>query len=566
MSADLDLAIRGGSVVDGTGALRYRADVGVRDGRIVEVGDVTGTAVTEVDASGCIVSPGFIDPHTHLDAQLCWDPAARPSSLHGVTTVVLGLCGFGVAPCPPGGGEYLLRSLEVVEEIPYDSTVLGVPFGWSSWPEYFDYVGSLALTVNVAGFVPHSALRYHVMGDRARGETATPADRDALAAELRRSLDAGAVGFATSRGPNHVDAFGDPVPSRSADDDELQALVAECRGRVWQINIETKFSGDAEGLLAEVDRYAGWSAAAGARLSWTPLHAEPGTTLWRQVIARNDALNRRPGFVVAPQVAASPITTVFRFDEFSFFAFVPGWEALTRGFYDLGPGERVARLQDPAVRARLRQMPADPAAMFAPNLSTWMVLASPSRPQAEGRTVEDLGLDRRLDAIDALLELIAADQLRTLIQVPAVNRDHDAAATLIADSHTLLGLGDAGAHIRTINNFSYPSEVLAVLVRDEGRIDLETAINRLTARPADVLGLADRGRIGVGLVADLVVLDLDDLALGPLTVRHDLPGDAPRIFQDARGYRGVVVHGALTLEDGQPTGRAPGQLVRCAAG
>ena len=195
-----------------------------------------------------------------------------------------------------------------------------------------------------------------------------------------------------------------------------------------------------------------------------------------------------------------------------------------------------------------------------------MVLASPSRPEAEGRTVEDLGLDQGLDAIDALLELIAADQLRTLIQVPAVNRDHDAAATLIADSHTLLGLGDAGAHIRTINNFSYPSEVLAVLVRDVGRIDLETAINRLTARPASVLGLADGGRIGVGLVADLVVLDLDDLALGPLAVRHDLPAGAPRIFQDARGYRGVVVNGALTLEDVQPTGRAPGQLVRSAAG
>lgn len=564
MSGDLDLAIRGGSVVDGTGAPRFRADIGVRNGVIVEVGEPVGSATTEVDAAGCVVTPGFIDPHTHLDAQLCWDPAARPSSLHGVTTVVLGLCGFGVAPCAPGGSEYLLRSLEVVEEIPYESTVRGVPFDWSSWVEYFQYVGNLALTVNVAGFVPHSALRYYVMGERARGNAATAADRDALVTELRRSLEVGAVGFATSRGPNHVDVFGDPVPSRFADDDELRALVAACRGRVWQINVETKFSGDAAGLIAEVDRYASWTADAGARLSWTPLHAEPGTTVWREVVARNTVLNQAPDLVVAPQVAASPITTVFRFDEFSYFAFVPGWGDVTTGFFDLSPGEKIARLQDPELRRRLRSAPVDPAAMFTPDFSTWTVLAAPSRPAAEGHAVADLSAARDVHPVDALLDLITADELRTLIQVPAVNRDHDAAATLIADSNTLLGLGDAGAHVRTINNFSYPSEVLSVLVRDEGRVDLETAINRLTSRPASVLGLPDRGRIGVGLAADLVVLDLDQLDLGPLTVRHDLPGEASRLFQDARGYRAIVVNGVVTLEDGEPTDRAPGELVRSA--
>src|SRR5260370_29620762 len=334
VSPYLDLAIRGGSVVDGTGAPRFRADVGVGGGVIVEVGETVGSAVTDVDAAGCVGTPGFIDPHTHLDAQLCWDPAARPSSLHGVTTVVLGLCGFGVAPCRPGGSEYLLRSLEVVEEIPYESTVRGVPFDWSSWVEYFHYVGGLPLTVNVAGFVPHSALRDHVMGERARGDAATATDRDALVGELRQSLDAGAVGFSTSRGPNHVDAFGDPVPSRFADDDELRALLSTCRGGAWQVNVETKFSGDAAGLIAEVDRYASWSAAAGTRLSWTPLHAEPGTTIWREVVARNAVLNQQPGLVVAPQVAASPITTVFRFDEFSPVAFVPGWADLTSGWFE----------------------------------------------------------------------------------------------------------------------------------------------------------------------------------------------------------------------------------------
>jgi N-acyl-D-aspartate/D-glutamate deacylase len=255
---------------------------------------------------------------------------------------------------------------------------------------------------------------------------------------------------------------------------------------------------------------------------------------------------------------------VFRFDEYSPVAFVPGWADLTAGFFDLDPGQRIARLRDPELRRRLRAAPVDPTAMFTPDFSTWIVLAAPSRREAEGRSVADLGTVRHAHPVDALCDLVIADQLQTLVQVPAVNRDHDAAAPLITDSFTLLGLGDSGAHVRTINNFSYPSEVLSVLVRDEGRVELETAINRLTSRPATILGLPNRGRIAVGLAADLVVLDLEELDLGPLTVRHDLPGDAPRIFQDARGYRAIAVNGVVTLEDGEPTGRSPGELVRSA--
>jgi N-acyl-D-aspartate/D-glutamate deacylase len=256
---------------------------------------------------------------------------------------------------------------------------------------------------------------------------------------------------------------------------------------------------------------------------------------------------------------------VFRFDEFSYLAFVPGWGALTDGFYDLDAGDKLERLRDPGVRARLRDAPVDPTAMFTPDLSRWIVLASPSRPDAQGRPVGELGVERRGHPVDVLCDLIAADELRTLIQVPAVNRDHDAVATLIRNSHTLLGLGDAGAHVRTINNFSYPSEVLAVLVRDEGRVDLETAINRLTDRPASVLGLPDRGRIQAGYAADLVVVDLDSLDLGPIMISHDLPGGAPRIVQDAHGYRAIAVNGVVTLMDGEPTGRTPGALARSVA-
>ena len=561
MSPSLDLAVRGGVVVDGTGAPGRRADVGVRAGRIVEVGPLSEAATRTVDATGCVVVPGFIDPHTHLDAQLCWDAAARPTCLHGVTSVVIGLCGFGVAPCPPRGGEYLLRSLEVVEEIPFETTEQGVPFDWESWTEYRAFLGRQALGVNVGALVPHSALRYAVMGERARGAVATADDRSALAAELSRALAGGALGFATSRGPNHVDAFGDPVPSRFADDAELQALVAACRGKVWQINVRTKFSGDARGLTDEVSAYAAWSAEAGARLTWSPLHAEPGTDTWADVVRHNRRLNQSPGTVVAPQVATAPITTTFRFDRFSHVAFVPGWDALVRGFFDLDAASKLRRLANPAVRASLRDARVDPAAMFAPAFDAWVLLVCPSEPDAIGQSLAAVARRRHVHPIDALCDLAVADQLATVVQVPAVNRDAVAAVSLLTDRHTLVGLGDAGAHVMSIINFSFPSQVLTRFVRDDASVPLEVAVSRMTARPAAVLGIADRGRIATGLAADLAVIDLEGLRVGRLQVTRDLPGAAPRLYQDARGYRMVAVNGTITIEDDQPTGERPGQLL-----
>jgi N-acyl-D-aspartate/D-glutamate deacylase len=555
-----DLAIRGGTVVDGTGAPSRRCDVGVKDGVIVAVGDLDESATETLDASGCIVAPGFIDPHTHFDAQLCWDPAATPSSLHGVTSIVIGLCGFGVAPCPEGGGDYLLRSLEMVEEIPFASTSLGVQFEWGTWAEYRSFLATQPLAVNVAGFVPHSALRYHVMGERARGEVARPDERMEMASELRRSLAAGAIGLATSRGPNHNDAYGDPVPSRHADDDELIALVAQCAGRVWQINVRTKFSGDAAALIAEVDSYAAWSADAGARLSWTPFHADPGADAWRDVLDHMHALNRR-GVCVVPQVAVQPVTVIFRFDEFSYVVFVPGWTEALTGFFDLEPAARLERLGDPTVRAAMRAAPEDAARMFAPAYRDWVVLASSSRPDMVGRSVGDAAADARMHAADLLCDLVIADRLGTIVQVPVVNRSREGVAALIGDDDTLIGLGDAGAHVTSVRNYTYPTDLLAQWVRDDGVLTLERAVHRLTGQVAAFLGLGDRGVLVPGRAADVTVFDLEHLALGPLTYRHDLPGGAPRLFQPADGYVATVVNGRVAVADGTHTGAGSGQLL-----
>ena len=555
-----DLVIRGGAVVDGSGAPPARADVAIDGGTVTAVGAVDDDGREELDAGGCFVTPGFVDPHTHLDAQLCWDPAATPTCFHGVTTVVLGICGFGVAPCPPGGGEYLLKSLEVVEEIPYASSSLGVPFTWESWPEFLDHLGRQPLGVNVAGMVPHSALRYAVMGERAREGAASADERTALAAELRRSLDAGALGFATSRGPNHRDAAGDPVPSRHADDAELEALVAECRGRPWQINVETKFNNDATALTAEVERYAAWTAAAGARLTWTPLFADPGNEVWREVLAHNRVLNER--VEVAPQVLAQPITGTMRFDRASFARAVAGWESVMTEFLKLSHDEQLTRTRDAEFRAALRAAPEDCTRMFAPCYGDWVISASPAHPEVLGQSLAAVGAAFGVAPTDALCDLLADDDLGTELQLPVINRDRNASTALVTDDTTLLGLGDAGAHVTSVTNFTYPTDLLARLVRDGQRLTIEDAVARLTTRPAKFFGIPGRGALRVGAAADVNVIDLDALAVGPLRSPSDLPGGAHRLYRDAAGYVAVIVNGRVSVRDGALTGNAAGQTIR----
>jgi N-acyl-D-aspartate/D-glutamate deacylase len=555
-----DLVIRGGTVVDGSGAPPVRADVALDGGTVSEVGQVDDRGREELDADGCVVTPGFVDPHTHLDAQLCWDPAATPTCLHGVTTVVLGICGFGIAPCPPGGGEYLLKSLEVVEEIPFASSSLGVPFTWESWPEFLDYLGHQSLGVNVAGMVPHSALRYAVMGERAREGPADADERAALAAELRRSLDAGALGFATSRGPNHRDAAGDPVPSRHADDAELEALVAECRGRPWQINVETKFNNDATALTEEVERYASWTQAAGARLTWTPLFADPGNDVWRDVLAHNRVLNDR--VEVAPQVIAQPVTATLRFDRASFARAVAGWETVMSEFLGMSRDEQLARTRDEDFRAALRAAPEDCTRMFAPCYGEWIVSASPAHPDALGQSLAAVAVALGIPPTDALCDFLAGDGLGTELQLPVINRDRDASALLVTDDTTLLGLGDAGAHVTSVTNFTYPTDLLARLVRDQRRLTIEDAVARLTTRPARFFGIPGRGALTVGAAADVNVIDLDGLAVGRLRSTPDLPGGAHRLYRDAAGYVAVIVNGRISVRDGRLTGDAAGQTVR----
>ena len=558
-----ELVIRGGTVVDGTGSTARRADVAVDGGVIAAVGLDVGDGHRTIDASGCVVTPGFIDPHTHLDVQLFWDPSATPSCLHGVTTVVLSSCGFGIAPSRAGGKEYLLRSLEAVEEIPYETTAAAVDIGWTTWSEYIDALGALQLGVNVAGYVPHSALRVAVMGDDASSRAATGDELEAMVDALGDALAAGAVGFSSSRGPNHVDGAGRPVPSRLAGDDELAALAAACEDRIWQINVASKFGTDSSTFIAEIERYAGWSGA--ATLTWSPLFVQRGNETWRDVLAHNRGLQEGHG--VAPQVAPQPITSAVSFAEASPLLFgITGWREPLSGFAMLDVDAQADRLRDADARRAFREAGHDGRAMLDPRFHDWIVAWSPSRPDLCGQPVARVADGTAGHPVDAFLDLVIDDRLETVVQIPLINDDVDAVAEVLVDETTLIGLGDSGAHVNTVTSYAYPTRLLTTFV-GPGRLTLEEAVRRMTSHPASLFGITDRGTLRVGLAADVCVLDLDRLELLPSEIRADLPAGATRLYQGARGYRAVIVNGRPTVLDDEVVAAGarstgPGRMLR----
>ncbi len=544
----LDVAIVGGELYDGSDMPPRRADVGIAGGQVVEIGDLrTAPAASTIDARGCIVTPGFIDVHTHLDAQLCWDRAALPTGLHGVTTVMIGMCGFGIAPCPQGGLEHLLRSLEAVEEIPYESSSAAISQQWQSFDEFLAFLARREPCVNVGAMVPHSALRYAVMGERGLSERATAADRALLVEALSAALRAGALGLATSRGANHVDGSGRPVPSRCADDDELRALVGACRDRVWQINVRSKTSTDPQPLLDELDLYAEWTAAAGARLTWTPLMGDDETRV-DAVLGQLEGL-RSNGAAVRPQAPAQAMTVAA---SFSFPSIVGRLWPEMKGFFDLDTEGRLARLADPALHAALRS---GPPTLGGARLSPgeWVIAVSPSAPEMVGTRLAQAADRAGSDPIEVMCDLVIADRLDTLLQAPAANKAPSLVDRLVRDRRVLVGLGDSGAHVRTVTNFTYPTTMLMEARADASMRRLAEVVGALTSSPADFFGLHRRGRIAVGRPADVNVIDLARLGLGALEARSDLPNGGQRLYQGARGYRATLVNGVATVIDDEPT-------------
>ena len=569
----LDTLIRGGTVADGTGSAPQPADVGVRDGRIVAVGgDIAEPARQVIDADGMVVSPGFVDIHTHYDAQLFWDPFATPSCFHGVTTVIGGNCGFSLAPAGPGHAAYLTRMMARVEGMPIAALEAGLDWEWRSFADWLDRLDG-RIGVNAGFLVGHSALRRAVMGDASTGSRATPEQVDRMTAMLRRALAAGGLGFSSSQAHTHSDGDGNPVPSRHADTGELMALAAAVKDHAGT-TLELIVPG-CLGRLSdeEADLMAAMSRAADRPLNWNVLGvtaADPSGHEHQLSVSTRAA--ERGATVVALTL---PHQMQIRLSLLSGFVLdgLPGW----RDTFALPVPERISALKDPAVRRRLAAGARSEEAGLLRGLARWerMILAetfAPANDGLSGLSVSAAADRRGVDlsagpdaAFDFLLDIVIADGLRTGLQPPTMSENPDdwkLRADVWLDPRTVVGGSDAGAHLDMMCGAIYSTSLLGDAVRDRGLLPLEEAVRQLTDVPARLYGLRDRGRVAEGWIADLVVFDPATVGHGPARTRDDLPGGASRLYADARGMEHVVVNGVPVVAGGQLTGETPGTLLR----
>ena len=553
-----DLVVRGGRVVDGTGAPSRVADVAVAGGRVVEVGEVTGTGRREVDARGRVVCPGFVDIHTHYDAQLLWDPTASPSAVHGVTTVIGGNCGFSIAPLGPGDDDYIEAMMAVVEGIPRDALRGGGPWSWGSFAEYLDRVDT-GLSVNAGFLVGHSTVRRVVMGDRSTWDEASPGQLAAMVALVEESLAGGALGLSSSLGEGHLDGDHRPVPSSSASFGEFVALAGALR--------------DHEGTTLEfiptigpipVDRMelmADMSLAADRPLNWNLLGSLASEEIWEQQLRASDLAAARGAHVVA-----LALPDMMRMRSNTLLPSLPGW----REVMALDADGRRAAVGDPVRRAELRHGAERVAGRAIGVLADFsmMEVSDPSSPWV-GRALGDVAAARGTDVIDVLIDVVLPDDLTLYVVLPSLTpglgRTDEGWAARVAvwkDPRVILGGSDAGAHLDLMCHANYPTRVLGEVVRDRGLLTLEEAVEMMTDRPARHYGLRDRGRLVPGATGDLVVFDPATVDSLPAELVADLPGGGVRLVAASRGVDHVFVAGTEVVADGAVTGARPGRVLR----
>ncbi|WP_329357344.1 D-aminoacylase [Streptomyces anulatus] len=567
----LDHLIRRATVVDGTGGPAYTADVGIRGGRIVvvaELGAVTEEAVTSEDADGLVLAPGFVDPHTHYDAQLFWDPYATPSMNHGVTTVAGGNCGFTLAPLHPDRPEdadYTRRMMSRVEGMALAALEEGVDWTWSTFREYLDALEG-RIAVNAGFMVGHCALRRHVMGADAVGGQPTPAQLDAMLALFHDAMDAGAWGLSTTQSSTHSDGDGEPVASRHALPEELLALsraVGEHEGTQLEAIVAgclDQFSDE------EIDLFVDMTAAAGRPLNWNVLTIDAAVPerVPRQLIPSERA-RRAGGRIVA---LTMPILTPMNMSLGTFCALnlIPGWGEILA----LPVPERIERLRDAGTRAEmLRRADSKEAGVFRrlANFGRYVIgdTYSAANEGLSGRVVNDIAAERGQDAFHCLVEICAADDLRTVLWPMPTDNDPDSWALrqrTWEHEDVLLGGSDAGAHLDRMCGAPYTTRFLGDCLRGRKLVPLTAAVKMLTDDPARLFGLRERGRIEEGFHADLVLFDPERIDAGPATLVHDLPGDSPRLDSKAIGIVSVRVNGIETLRDDKVTGAVPGTVLR----
>jgi N-acyl-D-amino-acid deacylase len=556
----VDLVLRGGTLCDGTGMPARTADVVIDGGRVVGTGRWDGPCSREIDVTGLVVAPGFVDVHTHYDAQVTWDGLLTPSCWHGVTTAVIGNCGFALAPCRAAERERVLRLLEHVEGMPYASLAAGVAWSWETVPDYLAMLRRTALGPNVAALIGHSALRAYVLGDDAYSREASEDEIDRMAALVREGMSAGALGLATSLSPGHVGEAGRPVPSRLASRAELQRLVAamaeEGRGIV-EITPAT-FPLGAE----ELDFLAGLSRDGGRPLSFSAMLDVPGRTGdWEPVLAGIRA-HRARGAKVHPQVSCRPMRFDFDLEQgCASLDALPCWRTF-RAAADRAA--RVALLSDPSFRETFRRETV--GRPDSPSRHRWpsVVLEQASRPENRahvGRTLGEIAADRGTDPATTLLDLALEDHLDARFSMLLLNFDEERVGELLRAPEALIALSDAGAHVGVLCDAGYTTWLLGHWVRERGLFSWPEAVRRLTSMPADVYGIPDRGRLLPGRVADVTCFDPTRVAMREPERMRDLPGGGERIVCGADGIELVLVGGTELVRAGRCTDARPGTLV-----
>ena len=558
-----DVKIRGGCVVDGTGTPARQADVGIRDGRIVAIGQADEEARQEIDARGKVVAPGFIDLHTHYDAMVFWNGALSPSSCHGITTVVGGNCGFSIAPLSPDAGDYLMRMLARVEGMPLESLREGVPWDWSSFGEYLDRLeGQLA--INAGFLVGHSAIRRVVMGDRAVGHEASEEELAQMVELLRKSCREGGLGFSSTISITHNDGEGQPVPSRHASREELIELARTLR----DIPGTTLEFLPGVGIHDEAKRQlmTDLSLAANRPLNWNVLAISAGNEESVEAnLQASDYARARGAEVIALTV---PQAMTIRINLYSGFVFdaLYGWPE----FFQLPVAERIERLRDPAYRKRLDENARDARSGVMAGIANWEQMSvceafcEENKPY-EGKTLGEIAEAKGIPPFDALCEIALADGLKTQFSPRSMGdgpADWQARANAWTDDRTVVGASDAGAHLDMIDTFALSTQVLGNGVRKHGVVSLEEGVRQLTDVPARLYGLKDRGRVQEGWHADLVVFDANTVACGETYTRFDLPAGAGRLYADADGIEHVLVNGVEIVRGGKETGKRPGTVLR----
>ena len=581
-----DLTITGGTVVDGTGATPFRADIGISNGVIVEVrrrdGDdsgLPGEAAQTIDATGRIVTPGFVDIHTHYDGQVSWDGLLEPSSMHGVTTVVSGNCGVGFAPVKPGSEQWLIALMEGVEDIPGTALTEGIKWGWESFPEYLDVIEKHQLAVDYGTQVAHGAVRGYAMGERgARNEAATADDIALMARIVQEAVEAGALGFSTSRTEAHRAVDGEPVPGTYAAEDELFALgraMAAGGQAVFEVAPDGTAGENVDGPMREMDWMVRLAAEIDRPVSFAMVQTQSAPDLWRKQLDIAGAAFD-DGIRIHPQFAARPFGMLFGFEGYHAFTHRPTFRRLKA---ELSPADLVARLADPAVRAAIlseTDLPAQPLPLFDSLFafiqhsaaSMYAIGDPPDYEPTPDRTVAAIAQQRGQDPLAAMYDLMLESDGTAVLMLPFFNYvegNHDVIHEMLSHRAAISGLSDGGAHCGLICDASLPTFMLTHWVRDRhrgARFPLEYVVRKQTLDTATLFGLSDRGVLAKGKKADVNVIDMDALTLGVPKMAYDLPAGGRRLIQGARGYDATVVSGVVTRRHGVDTGARPGQLLR----